>query len=265
MSGPAPARWYDLRIRVLSAGAMIGIGAVGVWLGGVSFAALVILLTAGMVWEVARLTAPAQRENAVALGLIAAAALLLTLRSPPGLAAAFVLVPALAMALTPRRDRRLAAGWAAAAMVAGFGLITLRQADGTPVILWLILVVVASDVMGYFVGRTLGGPKFWPRVSPKKTWSGTVAGWLGAGLVGWIFVAILNASPQIVGLSIAMSMAAQMGDISESAIKRKVGVKDASNLIPGHGGLLDRFDGLLGAAVLLLVVEQMVDFPPLGQ
>ena len=73
-----------------------------------------------------------------------------------------------------------------------------------------------------------------------------------------------DASSQIIGLSIALSMAAQMGDISESAVKRKVGVKDASNLIPGHGGLLDRFDGMLGAAVLLLLVEQMVGFPPVA-
>ena len=128
--------------------------------------------------------------------------------------------------------------------------------------LWLALVVIVTDVAGYFAGRFIGGPKFWPRVSPKKTWSGTVAGWVGAGVVGLIFMAQPGVGAEVVGISIAISMASQMGDIAESAMKRKMGVKDSSNLIPGHGGVFDRFDGMLGASVFLLMIEQIVDFPP---
>ncbi|MDB4074642.1 phosphatidate cytidylyltransferase, partial [Ascidiaceihabitans sp.] len=128
--------------------------------------------------------------------------------------------------------------------------------------LWLIVVVVVTDVLGYFAGRMIGGPKFWPAVSPKKTWSGTIFGWIGATVVGVIFVSYTGASFELVGISIAVAMASQMGDIAESAVKRMMGVKDSSTLIPGHGGVLDRFDGMLGAAVFLLLVGQFIGFPP---
>ena len=263
MSGPAaaPGRWHDLRTRLMSAGVMIGIGAFEVWLGGPAFAALVILLIAGMVWELARITAPAQRDTALALGLIAGAAMALTIAGTREIALAFLLLPALAMALTPRRDRRLAAGWAVAVMVAGYGLVTLRDSGGTVAVLWLILVVVASDVMGYFVGRALGGPKFWPRLSPKKTWSGTVAGWVGAGAVGAVFVMLGHAPPWLIPLSALVALAGQIGDIAESWLKRRAGVKDSSRLIPGHGGLLDRFDALTGAAVAVMALGLAFDLP----
>ena len=127
---------------------------------------------------------------------------------------------------------------------------------------WLVLVVVATDVAGYFAGRLIGGPKFWPRVSPKKTWSGTVAGWIAAGLLGAVFAHYTIANFNLVPLSVAAAMASQLGDIAESAIKRRAGVKDSSNLIPGHGGLFDRFDGMLGAALFILIIGQLVGFPP---
>jgi phosphatidate cytidylyltransferase len=108
----------------------------------------------------------------------------------------------------------------------------------------------------------IGGPKLWPRVSPKKTWSGTVAGWVGATVVAILFAGATNAGFGLIGVSIAVSMASQIGDIAESAIKRRSGVKDSSNLIPGHGGLLDRFDGMLGAAVFIVIAGPLIAFPP---
>ena len=113
--------------------------------------------------------------------------------------------------------------------------------------------MVASDVLGYFAGRMLGGPKFWPAISPKKTWSGTVAGWVGAALVGVCF-ALAGSSWLLVPLSAVVAFAGQMGDILESWVKRRAGVKDASNLIPGHGGVLDRFDALIGAVVVVMLL-----------
>ena len=121
-------------------------------------------------------------------------------------------------------------------------------------ILWLVAVVVASDVLGYFAGRMLGGPKFWPAISPKKTWSGTVAGWIGAALVGLVVVLTTGAGWALVPLSALVAFAGQMGDIAESWVKRRAGVKDASALIPGHGGVLDRFDALIGAVVLVMAL-----------
>ncbi len=116
---------------------------------------------------------------------------------------------------------------------------------------------------GYFAGRLLGGPKFWPRISPKKTWSGTLAGWALAAAVGWGMArhAGIDAAPLLAALSAVTAFAAQMGDIGESWIKRRMGVKDSSGLLPGHGGVMDRFDGMTGASVFLYLLMQLTDFP----
>lgn len=260
-AGGGGGRWSDLGRRLGSAAVMIAVGAVEVWLGGPSFAALVILLTAGMVWELSRITAPPRNRTAWVMAGLAALSLLVAFLNTAPVAVALLLVPALALSLTPRRDRRLAAAWAAALMAAGYGLVSLREAAGTPAVLWLILVVVASDVLGYFAGRLIGGPKFWPALSPKKTWSGTVAGWVGAAGVGTGFVVAGLAGAPLILLSAAVALAGQMGDIGESWLKRRAGVKDASNLIPGHGGLLDRFDALTGAVVAVVALGLVLDLP----
>lgn len=251
---PAPAgRWSDLRTRILSAIVMALVGAVEIWLGGTAFAALVIVLTGVMIWELAGMTAPWQQVSPMGLALVAAVSVALALVLRSELAGLFLILPTLVLVLTPRRDRRLAGAYGLAILLAGYGLVTLREAGGTTAILWLVAVVVASDVLGYFAGRILGGPKFWPAVSPKKTWSGTVAGWIGAALVGLCF-AQAGSSWLLVPLSAVVALAGQMGDIAESWVKRRAGVKDASNLIPGHGGVLDRFDALIGAVVAVMVL-----------
>lgn len=254
--GPQPTgRWADLRTRVLSAIVMIAVGAVEIWLGGTAFAALVVVLTATMVWELASMTAPSRLRTPVTLAAVTGGALVLALVLRSELAVLFLMVPTLLLVLTPRRDRRLAGVYALAIMLAGYGLIDLHQDAGSTAILWLVAVVVATDVLGYFVGRLVGGPKFWPAISPKKTWSGTVAGWIGAALVGLVMVGTVGSSWLLVPLSALVAFAGQMGDIVESWIKRRSGVKDASHLIPGHGGVLDRFDALVGAVGAVMAME----------
>jgi phosphatidate cytidylyltransferase len=257
----ASSRWADLRPRMISAGIMASVGAFEIWLGGPTFTALVVVLTAVMLWELARMTAIGPGHMPIDLAILGGISLVICLFSTRDAATALLLIPALAFALTPRRDRRLSAAWAAGAMVAGYGLVTLRNEAGTEAILWLVLVVVASDVMGYFAGRTLGGPKFWPAISPKKTWSGTIAGWVGAALVGLGFVLIGQGTWGLVVLSPFVAFAGQMGDVFESWIKRRTGVKDSSNLIPGHGGVLDRFDAMTGALVLLMILNLAISLP----
>lgn len=261
MTAPDSGRWADLRPRVLSAIVMVAVGAAEIWLGGRSFAALAILLTGGMIWELARITAPQRRAAPLAMALVGAGSLLAALLLRSDLATAALLIPSLALALTPRRDRRIAACYAAAIMISGFGLIELRFANGQSAILWLISVVVVSDVSGYFAGRILGGPKFWPAVSPKKTWSGTVAGWLGAVVVGFLFFRSDFGTIGVLVLSPIIAFAGQMGDIVESWLKRRAGIKDSSHLIPGHGGLLDRFDALIGATVVLMLIGLVFHLP----
>lgn len=205
------ANWADLRARSLSALVMLAVGAVAIWLGGSVYLLLILAAVAAMQWELWRMT------------------------------------------LGQGRDTALWAGYGLAILLAGAALIWLRGLpNGFLLICWLLAVVIASDVMGYFAGRALGGPKFWPRISPKKTWSGTVAGWIGAALVGVVFAALDRGTGLgLVLLSPFVAFAGQMGDIAESAIKRRAGVKDSSNLIPGHGGVLDRFDALIFAAIVV--------------
>lgn len=260
MSG-APGQWGDLRPRLISAMAMMGLGAVEIWMGGFWFLALVTAVTAAMIWELARMTAPEARLAALCLAALAGLCLVLDEGWPSW--PAWLLVPwvVLAIGLTPRGHPVVAAGLALAIMVSGHGLFVLRDEAGTAAILWLLGVVIASDVMGYFAGRLLGGPKFWPAISPKKTWSGTVAGWIGAALVGLGFVLAGQGSWPLLLVSPLISFAGQMGDIAESWIKRRTGVKDSSHLIPGHGGLMDRFDALTGAMVVVLILQRLSILP----
>ena len=260
MTATPNPQWGDLRKRLVSAVVLIIIGTAEIWLGGLSFAILVILLTGAMVWELCTITAPDHHNTPLMMAALAAASLGATVFFPDQLSGLFLLVPSFTIALTDRRDRRLSALYAAAIMVAGYGLIELRNA-GSLTIWWLVALVVASDVLGYFAGRSLGGPKFWPAISPKKTWSGTVSGWVGAALIGVAFVIWGGAGWGLVALSVLVAFAGQMGDIWESWIKRRCGVKDSSGLIPGHGGVLDRFDALTGAIVAIMLLQLAFALP----
>lgn len=256
----AGGKWDDLVVRLGSAAVMVGVGLVAIWIGGWVFVALVAAIVGAMIWELARLVGA---EQPLALGLagLAGACLLVAGAIPPGLALPLLMAPAFVALSQLKSHRALFMPFCAAILLAGFGMTALRSDFGMSWLMWLVIVVVVTDVAGYFAGRMIGGPKFWPRVSPKKTWSGTVAGWVGAAIVGLIYWLSGMSNADVIGVSIAISMASQMGDIAESAMKRRVGVKDSSHLIPGHGGLMDRFDGMLGAALFLLLVEQIIAFP----
>jgi phosphatidate cytidylyltransferase len=248
-----PAKWDDLRIRILSGAIVLVLGFVAIWIGGVAVRLMAIIVAGLMIWELARLSCPGKPAQALAFGALAAGSLapFLHLHGPYWLV--LLIAPSVLGLFTPRKDRMIFAVYALAIMIACYAFVAFREGRGLGFAVWLVLVVIASDVMGYFGGRMLGGPKFWPRVSPKKTWSGTLAGWLGAGLVGLI-AAIWAGNPALLLVVSALTaLAAQLGDIAESAIKRRAGVKDSSTLIPGHGGFLDRFDGFIGAAVFVVL------------
>lgn len=252
-------RWPDLGPRLVSAAVMVVAGLGAIWCGGAVFSLMVLAVTGLMLWELARMTDMPRGFPAWGLGLGAVGALALALLFP-AVALLFLPLPALAGIARPRRDVAVFFLYALLILATGYGLIVLRGLGLAPV-LWIVAVVVASDVLGYFAGRSLGGPKFWPAVSPKKTWSGTVAGWIGAALVGWGFHLAGQGGAALVWLSALMGFAGQMGDIAESAVKRRAGVKDSSDLIPGHGGVLDRFDALAAATVLALVLHWLGCLP----
>ncbi|MFU8863729.1 MAG: phosphatidate cytidylyltransferase [Rhodobacterales bacterium] len=258
MTAPQPAtssKWEDLKTRTLSALLMIVVGAFDIWLGGVWFLALIALVCGLMIWELVRMLEPEKVMLARALGALAVVSVAVAVMVPVLGDVLALAAPIVAGALLISTHRKVFVLYAPVIMLASYALVTARALeDGITWLVWLVLVVVITDIAGYFAGRMFGGPKFWPSISPKKTWSGTVAGWIGAGLLGLAFMSVTGVGPILVLVSMVTSFASQMGDIAESAIKRRVGVKDSSRLIPGHGGVLDRFDGLIGASLLVLIV-----------
>ncbi len=256
------SKWEDLSTRMGAGAAMVVIGLVGIWLGGHVFHALVAIICGLMVWELVGMLRPGAKHRQLQLGALAGVAVSIASYLPVGFALPLLLAPAFVGFGQLQRNRTIYMAFTVMILLASYGMIAVRDDMGFGWLLWLVLVVVVTDVAGYFAGRYFGGPKFWPAVSPKKTWAGTAAGWVGAAIVGLIFNANTGASMQLIGISVAVSMASQMGDIAESGMKRKMGVKDSSNLIPGHGGLMDRFDGMLGASLFLLIMGQFIGFPP---
>lgn len=246
-------RWGDLLPRLISALVMVAVALVAIWVGGLVFGLVIALCCGGMVWELSQMLAPRRFGTAVLLGVVTAVTVFFAGFLPMVLGLAVLVLPvALGWAMMLPAAKLRFALFAIWIVLAGFSFIWLRTGLGAGWLIWLAVVVVATDVAGYFAGKTFGGPKFWPRISPKKTWSGTSAGWGAAALVGAGAAPFFGLGFGLVIAAVAVSMASQAGDIAESALKRQTGVKDSSGLIPGHGGLLDRFDGMLGAAAMFL-------------
>jgi len=205
----APKKNADLKARTLSAIVMVAVSGATLWLGGIAWTVFVLLVATGVLWEWSKLS------------------------------------------------RLIAASWWGRFvwLVAGVGyvglaaemLITLR-ALALGLVLMVVVSVIATDIGAYFAGRTFGGPKIAPKISPSKTWSGLGGGMLGAfaavaGIGGWPAPSV--ALPEAFLMGALIAIIAQTGDFFESWMKRRAGVKDSGHLIPGHGGLFDRVDGLL--------------------
>ena len=226
--------------------------------GGLPFLVLVAGGALILTWEWSRICGY-DRFGAHALLLLAGvwAAIGAAAADRPGLGlavaavAALVLFP-LATRLSGRRPGHLAAGVLYIG-IPGIALLWLRGQgeQGGGFILWLFAVVWASDVAAYFVGKSVGGPRLAPTISPNKTWSGLVGG-VAAGVIAGYTIALLVPEGLdrrlVVVLSAVVAIASVLGDLVESAVKRGAGIKDSGTIIPGHGGLFDRVDGLLAAA-----------------
>lgn len=237
---------------------LVGVG--GIYAGGWAFLGLLAFAGGLMVWELLRMVAP----NLSKLGLILVPALaalcILRVGYAPSNWVALALIP-LAGLFFLNKNKLVYAAYTIAIVTSVVALYLIRIHMGMVWTFWLMLVVIASDLGGYFAGRMIGGAKIFPRISPKKTWSGSIGGLVLAGIVGAVMGAEAMLDAPLFLLSMIIAAAAQAGDVVESAIKRANGIKDSSNLIPGHGGLLDRFDGLIGAALLFLAINLSLGFP----
>jgi phosphatidate cytidylyltransferase len=233
-----------------------------VWFGDGWFAALIVVAAAILGWEWGSLCGGGRfGPTGIAVAVSVTVSVLAFALGQPGAAAAALLV-GVALAFGLGRSRRedapgltaLGILWIAVPCLA---FLWLRgEEHGRATVLWLLFVVWATDIGAYAAGRTLGGPKLAPRISPNKTWSGLLGGALSAAVVGLGTAALLGTSALLLGpVSAALAVVAQAGDLAESGVKRRFGVKDASSLIPGHGGLFDRVDGLLAAAPAVALIS----------
>jgi phosphatidate cytidylyltransferase len=268
-----------LRLRVCSALALAPLPIAAIWFGAPWLALLTAFAAAVMAWEWGRLCRGGREGAAVA----APAGIALAGIAPAGIALIGVVLAVVAISALGAAGFAVAAAIAGAAIVfwiarddaqAGPGWTALgalwvalpcvcllwlarQQAGGRATLLWVLAVVWATDIGAYAIGRTVGGPRLAPRLSPRKTWSGFAGGIVCAALAGAATALGFGRSPILpVLLSAGLAIVAQFGDLAESLAKRRFGVKDTSGLIPGHGGLLDRLDGLLAVipAVALLTL-----------
>jgi phosphatidate cytidylyltransferase len=263
--GAASGTMGELGLRVISGGVLILIALLATWMGGWLFTALWFAAGLAMAFEwIAMSGAGPQRglvlasaAGLLALALVAHLAPKLSLLAGTG-GAGLALVAVVARSA---RDRLWTmAGFVYAALVVAVPVLVRDHPGlGAPAIMWMCVVVWATDIAAFFVGRRLGGPKLWPRVSPGKTWSGFCGG-LVAGTAAGLAVSYVAEEAgyglplgvtAIAVASALASVASQLGDLGESALKRRFAVKDSGHLIPGHGGVMDRLDGFVAVAALV--------------
>lgn len=250
--------------RIASALVLIPLALLGVVLGSAFWGAFVALFGAVMAWEWSRICTRGRMGLSglavicAVLAAVAAAAL-----GAYGTAFLVLLAGVPAAILAARLAREAAPVWRGLGViyigVPCIGALWIRgdPEAGLETLLWLLVLVWATDTGGYLVGRRFGGPKLAPRISPSKTWSGLGGGILAAALVGLIAALWLETPSAwlLVGISAGLGLVEQAGDLLESAVKRRFGVKDSSAIIPGHGGVLDRVDGLMAVIVAVAALS----------
>jgi phosphatidate cytidylyltransferase len=255
---PARGRRSALFPRVASAVVLIPMALAAVWFGAPYLSGLAVAAGLGMAWEWGRLSATRRLDpGATAVIATVVAAAIAAADRHFALGGGIAVGGATLAAMARRRERvwtGLGTAWIALGIVA-FLWLDLPPQGGRATLFWLLGVVWASDVFAYFVGRAVGGPRLAPTWSPNKTWAGFAGGLAGAigigvaaGFAGSVSLAFT------VPLSAVLGLAAQAGDLAESAAKRHFLVKDTGRLIPGHGGILDRLDGLLAAAIVAALI-----------
>ena len=240
--------------RVVSAAVLAPVPVAAIWFGSPWLPMMTAAAAAVMAWEWGRLSRYGRfgRVGMVLVGVVLAPVAVAAAGLPGAAVGVAVIGAGVVFAAAQRRGdgeplwTACGALWVSLPCVA-FLWLGRAAPMGRVTLLWVLAVVWATDIGAYAVGRTLGGPRLAPRWSPRKTWAGLMGGTVSAALAGWATAAALGISPRLplVAVSSALAIVEQFGDLAESLAKRRFGVKDSSGLIPGHGGLLDRLDGML--------------------
>lgn len=266
-----PDKAGNLTLRVASALVMAPLALAIVYLGPPYFDVLVTVLAAVLAWEWSRLcgrgvlSRPGYLVIAVAAAALAAAGL-----REYAVAGWIIAAGVMAAVVVASRGAERQPFWYGLGILYTtlpcLALVWLREhpAQGREIVFWLLLVIWATDIGAYAAGRSIGGPKLAPRISPKKTWAGLAGGIISAGLVGTLAgVLLLSGNPFGLALAAAaLAVWSQLGDLFESGVKRRFGAKDSSNLIPGHGGLLDRLDGVLAGGLAAALLIRLMEASP---
>jgi phosphatidate cytidylyltransferase len=270
---PPPAPGSDLGIRFVMSVAMIAIASLVTWFGGWPFRVLAVVAAAIMMVEWADMHKVPRRWAWVGALLLAAILLggveyfypnampdlddeTVILIDPEDFspvlwAFAWIAAAGVALALLARR---VAMGWGFVYIaIPCFALLVLSWAYAG-LVFWVLAVTWSTDIFAYFAGRAIGGPKLAPRISPNKTWAGLIGGMAGAGLFGWLIASYFELGSPFLWIGAGMGLIAQLGDLYESWEKRRAGVKDSGTLLPGHGGVLDRLDGLLAVSLATMLI-----------
>ena len=247
----------DLKPRVL-AGLVLGVAALATaWIGGLVFVAFWWTASVVVFWEWQRLIHGDRLIERTVVGAVtlALAAILAMHGSIIGSVAALAVGAGVVAWFAGRGSW----GWAVGgtvyggALVVSVALLRASPSYGSPAIFWLFAVVWGADVAAYFAGRLVGGPRLWPAVSPGKTWSGAIAGALAGAALGLLLIAWTTRLDRLFLLGFVTAIVSELGDLFESGLKRRFGVKDSSHIIPGHGGLMDRLDGFIAASAFAVI------------
>ncbi len=248
----------NLLMRVIAALVLAPLTIAIAYAGGWLWAVLVMLAAIGLYVEWLMIVGASRNVAGTVVGVVAlVAAGFCLMAGRVDLAVAAVAIGAVAAAVAGSGLRSWTAGGALYAGLALLASVVVRfdPTAGFLALVFVLLIVWITDIGGYFAGRGIGGPKLWPRVSPKKTWAGAVGGLAGSLVVATVFaVAGFGRMGPMLLLATVLSVVSQLGDLFESAVKRNFGVKDSSHIIPGHGGLLDRLDGFVAAIVVAALI-----------
>jgi phosphatidate cytidylyltransferase len=254
------SRGGELVLRVCSALVLVPIAIGTAYLGGWPFAVFWGLAAMGVLWEWISLVARSDHRTVLMTGGASLALAVALVATGHLLAAVIVLaISTLGVAaLAPAKWRTWIAAGVPYAGALGVAPVALRSdsEDGFLAVIFLFAIVWTTDVVAYFSGRAIGGPKLMAQVSPKKTWSGAIGGTLAAVIVAFVLAKAMALSGMfaIAMLAVVLSICAQGGDLFESFLKRRFGAKDSGHLIPGHGGLMDRLDGFIAASVVAALI-----------
>jgi len=244
--------------RVLAAMVLAPVAVAIAYAGGWWWSGLVTVASIGLYLEWLMVVGAVDRIWAMGVGVAALLVAGLALAAGRGAVALVLVVIGVAGAAATSPAQRWWVGsgcaYAGLALLASV-LVRSDPQGGFVALIFVLLIVWATDIGGYFAGHGLGGPRLWPRVSPKKTWAGAFGGLAGSLLVAGVAVAVgAGRAVALLPLAAALSVVSQLGDLFESAVKRRFGVKDSSHIIPGHGGLLDRLDGFVAAIVVAALI-----------